>query len=280
MKLLRRHFDRHDLLLAALTALAMATPIAHAQASAAGSIVVNGKKTELTHAYAFTRPAGVKDMVKTTLILADKPLPDAAVTDTFERLAAQRRDGIKMMVVRFNDEKDIVGFSTEVDALTGDRISSAHKVAFDTFSDQTIKGRLFTTGEQQNRMAPGTYGFDVQFNVAMTAPPVPHATGKKAWDTPQGKTLAEYLRAARAGDKAAIKRVVIAEVRAELDGAKGASTMKFLQADSADPKTADFDSLTINGNVAKAKITVRRKSLTETTGYELRKVGDVWLVAP
>ncbi|TAG03152.1 MAG: hypothetical protein EAZ43_07185 [Betaproteobacteria bacterium] len=283
MKLLPRVFDVRGLLLAmftALTALMMTAPMAHAQASATGSITVNGKKTELKHAYAFTRAAGVKDMVKTTLILADKPLPAAAVTDSMERSTARKLGDIKMLVVGFNDEKDIVSFSHEKGEFSGSRVSSAHKVTFDTFSDQALKGRLFTSGEQPIRTTPGTYSFDVQFNAAMTVPRAPDAMGKKAWDTPQGKVLADYLRAARASDKAALKRLILPEYVKELEGPKAAEGLKFLKMSSPDPKTAEFESLMIEGNVAKAKIVVRHKGATETTGYELRRVGDAWLVVP
>jgi hypothetical protein len=261
-----------------LASLTLVTP-AHAQNSVQGSITVSGKTTEFRHAYAFTRPAGVKDMVKSTLILTDKPLPPNAVVDKMERSTVQQRDAIKMLVFGFNEDKDIVSFTSDVQALSG-RIASAHKATFDTFSDQALKGRLFTAGEQQIRTAPGTYSFDVQFNVAMTAPLVPNAQGKKAWDTEQGKVLAEYLRAARAGDMAALKRLIVPESLKELEGPQAAENMKFLKLSSPDPKTAEFESLIINGNVAKAKIVERRKDVVETSGYDLKKVGDAWRVAP
>jgi hypothetical protein len=266
------------LLVAAL--LVCASQFARAQATATGSITVNGKQTELKHAYAFMRAAGVKDMVKTTLILADKPLPAASITDSMERSTARKLGDIKMLVVGLNDEKDIVSFSHEIGEFSGSRIISAHKVTFDTFSDQALKGRLFTTGEQQIRTTPGTYSFDVQFNAAMTVPRAPDAMGKKAWDTPQGQVLADYLRAARASDKTALKRLILPEYVKELEGPKAAEGLKFLKMSSPDPKAAEFESLMIEGNVAKAKIVVRHKGATETSGYELRRVGDAWLVVP
>lgn len=259
--------------LIAIALVAFPFHMTNAQNTVKGSITVNGKKTEFSHAYAFMRLAGVKDMVKTTLILTDKPLPAAAVTDSMERSTARKLGDVKMLVVGFNDEKDIVSFSPDVDALSGSRISSAHKATLDTFSDQALKGRLYTASEQQIRNAPGTYSFDVQFNVAMTTPRAPDATGKKAWDTPQGKVLADYLRAARASDKAALKRLILPEYVKELEGPKAAEGMKFLKMMSPDPKTAEFQSLIVEGNVAKIKIVVREKGMTETTGYELRRSG-------
>ena len=117
---------------------------ASAQNTVKGSITVNGKKTEFLHAYAVARPKGVKDMIKTTLILADKPMSAEAVTDKMERSSAQDRDGIKMLVLGFTDDKDIASFTTNVDPRLSNRISSAHKATLDTFTDQAVKGRVFT----------------------------------------------------------------------------------------------------------------------------------------
>ena len=125
-----------------------------------------------------------------------------------------------------------------------------------------------------------SYSFDVQFNVAMTAPKAPDAAGAKAWETPQGKVLAEYLRAARAGDKAALKKVMTVESFKELEGKDAAENMKMIKMMSPDPKKVEFESLVVNGNVSKIKLVERRKDATETSGYEMRRVGEAWLVAP
>ena len=63
-------------------------------------------------------------------------------------------------------------------------------------------------------------------------------------------------------------------VRKELDGPKGSELMKFLKEDSADPKTAKFVSLIVDGNLAKAEIGVR----SSITRYQIHKVGEAWLV--
>ena len=151
---------------------------------------------------------------------------EMCIRDRMERSSAQDRDGIKMLVLGFTDDKDIASFTTNVDPRLSNRISSAHKATLETFTDQALKGRVFTETEQQIRTAPGTYSFDVQFNVAMTAPKAPDAAGAKAWETPQGKVLAEYLRAARAGDKAALKKVMTVESFKELEGKDAAENMK------------------------------------------------------
>jgi hypothetical protein len=46
--------------------------------------------------------------------------------------------------------------------------------------------------------------------------------GHAAWDSPQGKVLAEFLRAARAGDKAALRKVMATNQANTLDGSNAA----------------------------------------------------------
>ena len=267
-------------LIAIATAVnASATAIAQdiAPNTASGSITVNGQKTEFRYAYAITRTSLSSKKLETVLIISDKPVAANAVADDTERMRAQQRDDLKMIEIKFDDRKTLVGTNFEVAPLVVSAFSTEFKMNVESFTDKELTGRF--TSAKDHKMRDNTYSFDVRFNAVMMAPAA-SLSGKQAWDTPQGKVLAEYLRACRAGDKAAIRRVVVAEVRAELDGPKGVDTIKFLKADAADPKTAEFGSLTVDGNIAKAKIIKRFKDGSETTGYELRKVGDVWLVNP
>ena len=259
---------------------AASLPLGAAENTAKGSLTVNGKKTEFLHAYAFVRPQGVKNPIKMTLVLADKPMSAGAVTDPMERSTAQDRDGVKMLVLGFSDDKSLAEFRTNINAHLSGRIIPAHQVTFDTFSDRALKGRAFTASEEPLGNVPGTYSFDVQFNVvAMSTPRAPDAAGAKGWETPQGKVLAEFLRAAQSGNVAALKRVMTAESFKELDGPGSADNLQWLKRLSPDPKKVKFESLRVYGNVSKVML-VDRTDATETREYELRRVGDAWLVAP
>ena len=48
---------------------------------------------------------------------------------------------------------------------------------------------------------------------------------------------------------------------------------------SPNPKTAEFDSLVINGDNAVAKITERNKDGAASGDYKLRLINGVWFVA-
>ena len=239
--------------------------------TAQGSITVNGKKTEFRHAYAVTRPARADKKAETVLVISDKPLAAAAVVDDIERMKVQRRDGLNLIEVKFDDRKTVVGTNFEVAPLVVSAFSTEFKMTVETATDKVLKGRFNSASD--HKMRDNTYTFDVRFNATMTAPPSA-LSGKEAWDTPQGKVFAEYLRASRAGDKAAIKRVVTDVVRKELDGPKGGELMKFLKEDSADPKTAKFVTLIVDGDIAKAEIGTG----SSITRYQIHRVGQAWLV--
>jgi hypothetical protein len=109
--------------------------------------------------------------------------------------------------------------------------------------------------------------------------------GKAAWDSPQGKALAEFLRAARAGDKAALKKVMATNQASTLDGPNAAPFLDFLKS-ALDPKVATFDSLVINakGTSGLATISGRYAGSGGNSGgevtkrYTINKADDGWRV--
>jgi hypothetical protein len=252
------------------------TASATAQNAAQGSITVNGVRTELGYAYAYTATSLHDKKPETRLILADKALPAKAVTDTFERMRAQR-DGVKTLEFTFAGDKSLSSVQFAVDSMNGGGSSTAYKAALDALDARGMKGRVYTDGEQT--MFRDRYSFDVRFDVAMTVQRAPEATGKAAWSTPQGVAIAEYLRAARAGDKAALKRVILPERGKDLDGPQGREILQFLKL-SANPKTAEFGALTVDGDTAKAEIIERSKDGSSSSRYSLKLVGGEWKVDP
>ena len=80
-----------------------------------------------------------------------------------------------------------------------------------------------------------------------------------------------------------MKRTAVPEFAAKLDGPKGKMLLEMMEGLSGqlDPKAADFVYLRITGDKAKASITGRVKNFGEVShSFRLRRVGDVWLVAP
>lgn len=248
-----------------------------AQNTAQGGVIINGAKTEFAYAYAYTAKSLHDKKPETKLILSDKALSPKAVTDTFELMKVKRTDGIKTLEFTFDERKELTSVQFSVDPMNGGGSSSAYKAKLDALDAKVMKGRVYTEGEQT--MFKDRYSFDVRFDLAMTVPRAADVSGKAAWNTPQGKVIAEYLRVARAGDKAGLKRVILAERAKDLDGPQGAEIISFLKM-SADPKTAEFGDLTVDGDTAMANIIERTKNGSSSSRYKLKLVGGAWKMDP
>ena len=261
---------------AAVLSLSFLSVQTFAQNTASGSITLNGSKTEFKHAYTVVKPSLADNKSETILTLTDKPLSAKALSDSSTRSSEMRSNNTQMLELTLDADKKIRSVDFSVGTLKGGANTSDYKAEVSRFTPTAFVGRVTSGGEQKE--FKNTFGFDVRFDTAMIAPRTPDAIGKAAWATPQGKAVAEFLRAARAGDKAALKRVMLAEQVKALDGPDAARFLEFMKL-SPNPKTAEFDSLFINGDSAVAKIAERSKDGAASSDYTLRLINGVWFVA-
>ena len=261
---------------AAVLSLSFLSVQTFAQNTASGSITLNGSKTEFKHAYTVVKPSLADNKSETILTLTDKPLSAKALSDSSARSSEMRSNNTQMLELTLDADKKIRSVDFSVGTLKGGANTSDYKAEVSRFTPTAFVGRVTSGGEQKE--FKNTFGFDVRFDTAMIAPRTPDATGKAAWATPQGKAIAEFLRAARVGDKAALKRVMLAEQVKALDGPDAARFLEFMKL-SPNPKTAEFDSLFINGDSAVAKIAERSKDGAASSDYTLRLINGVWFVA-
>ena len=267
-----------------LVSLCVAPTGVHAQAAVQknvnGGVVVDGKKTALHHAYALTQPARKGDQAYTIVLLTDKPLPAELLFERFEETSFTAPSGTQLVEVWLDQLKRTNRISFNLESFFGDAEGPAYKSSFDTFSNDVLKGRIYVESAQKQH--DKTFTIDVQFNTALLAPRAPDLTGKAAWDSPQGRALAAYLRALQVGDKAAIRRVITANAAKQLDEPGSAEQLKLMKMFSPLPADlATFDSLRIYGNVAKARLSAMFNDVGRVTSqHDLRRVGNVWLVEP
>ncbi len=247
-----------------------------AQNTASGSITVNGNKTELTHAYTLVTTSVTDKAVQTILMITDKPLSAKAIGDSFVRASETRSNNVQVLQLTLDGDKKIRSVDFSVGSLKGGANTSDYKAEVARFTSTAFAGRVTSGGEQKE--FKNTFGFDVRFDTTMLAPRAPDAVGKVAWATPQGKAIAEFFRAARAGDASALRRIMLAEQVKALDGPDAAQFLEFMKL-SPNPKTAAFDSLVINGDNAVAKITERSKDGAASGDYKLSLINGVWRVA-
>lgn len=288
MKCSRRYFPtlHHDIAacLAAVLALAALCPPAPALAQSAalavntatGGITVNGNKTEFRYAYTVVKPSLADKKSETILTLTDKPLSVKSINDTFARSSEMRNNNVQILELTLDADKKVRSVDFNVGALKGGANTADYKAEVSRSTPTAFAGRVTSGGEQKEFR--NTFSFDVRFDTAMLAQRMPDAIGKAAWATPQGKAVAEFLRAARAGDKPALKRVMLAEQVKALDGPDAAQFLEFVKL-SPNPKTAEFDSLFIDGDSATAKIAERNKDGAAASDYTLRLINGVWRIA-
>ena len=264
------------LALAALSPQALAQSVTSAVNTATGGIIVNGNKTEFKHAYTVVKPSLADKKSETILTLTDKPLSAKAINDSFARSDEMRNNNVQILELTLDTDKKVRSVDFNVGALKGGANTADYKAEVSRFTPTAFVGRVTSGGEQKEFR--NTFIFDVRFDTAMLAQRTPDAIGKAAWATPQGRALAEFLRAARAGDKPALKRVMLAEQVKALDSPDAAQFLEFVKM-SPNPKTAEFDGLFIDGNSAAAKIVERNKDGAASSDYTLRLINGVWFVA-
>lgn len=268
--------------LAAVLALAALSPQALAQSAtsavntATGGITLNGNRTEFKYAYTVVKPSLADKKSETILTLTDKPLSAKAINDSFARSSEMRNNNVQILELTLDTDKKVRSVDFNVGALKGGANTADYKAEVSRSTPTAFAGRVTSGGEQKEFR--NTFSFDVRFDTAMLAPRAPDAIGKAAWATPQGKAVAEFLRAARAGDKAALKRVMLAEQVKALDGPDAARFLEFMKM-SPNPKTAEFDSLFIDGDSAAAKIAERSRDGAASSDYTVRLIDGVWRVA-
>ncbi len=245
--------------------------------TATGSITVNGNLTGFNHAYAVMRRSLFDNKPETILTLTDKPLSAKAISDTFARSSEMRNNSIQTLEFTLDAGNTIRSVDFNVGTLKGGANTSDYKAEISRFNPTAFSGHVTSGGKHSE--FKNTLSFDVRFDTTMLTPRTPDAAGETAWATPQGKAIAEYLRAARAGDKAALKTVLMADHATQLDGPNAAQLLEFLKL-SPNPNTAEFDSLTVDSDSAEAKLTERSKNGAESSNYTLRLIKGVWFVAP
>lgn len=254
--------------------LASVAMFVNAQSTPQGSITMDGKKMEFKHVYAFATATQTEKKRETRLPLTDKPLSPLAMALSIAR-HQELYDKVQSIEFTFDDKGKLAHGDFRLFELTTSGISYGWKAEVASLTDTVFKGRVYSAApEEMSRGSGKKFFYDFRFDAAIIAATKPNARGAVAWATAQGKVVAEYLRAASVGDKAALTRVLTSESAKEMD-------LAFVKNMSPSPKGAEFDSLTVVGNDAEAVIVERLKDGSGTSGatYRLRLINGAWLIS-
>ena len=249
---------RTSLALFAAFGLLAAPAAVAADGKAEGSITVNGKTTKLAHAYA-RAVKGFFDKTKEDVhvLLTDAALSPKALEDVFERI--HLADAGKLHAIELVLDADAKPISTSLlhDAFKAapSGMSSSDVFEKKTFDGKTAAGRFVATAPHE--FMGVAYSYDVTFSApivrkARPAPPSAADTAAAA-ASPQAKAYQQYLKALKAGDIPALKKLVSGEMAKGLSGPEAAQAIPMIQA----MMPADIKVVKLEGKGGEAKLSVR-----------------------
>lgn len=190
-----------------------------------GKFVVNGKPVEITNVYA--------------LVKADPFEEDKDAVYVYFTSAAVDPESLREDFALFEPARDgkIAGIEVQLDAnhepITGHlfhkdfeggnmSISGINKLTVKSADAKRISG-LLTAGPEES------FGVKWEYALEFSAPVLPKPPQKQlALDSEPAKVALAFVKAAHAGDKAALKKIIAPEMAADLDGPNGPALLKML----------------------------------------------------
>jgi hypothetical protein len=200
-----------------------------------GEFMVAGRTTKLTIAYAVVRREFPGDPETLEVILSDAPIPENVLLEGFgmQQLAS---DG-QVHAVQIEFEPDgkpkggvlhNSGFSDgSSHGIASLSTSGMHHFAPETLDGKMVSGKLFM--KEVGDFMDTEYHYSAIFRAAVLRKPPPTYEGTAAAASPPGKAVVAFLKAAGAGKKAALKKLIEPAMAAELDGPEGPSMLKMLK---------------------------------------------------
>lgn len=205
----------------------MASAIASAQTSgtATGTLTVNGKPTKLGHAHVqrTVDPFG-KQVIR--IVLSDVPVSDEAMED--DTGISDLVTASKLIAIEFVLAPDgtPAGGSLQHQGQSVAFTGGSFRFEKTTSDGKTVAGKLST----QPSLASGEVKINCSatFSAPIQAEARPSAEGAAAAASGPGKTTIEFMRAARAKDAAALKKVAGPAMLPQLSGAGAAQYVQSL----------------------------------------------------
>lgn len=246
------------------------------EGTASGKLTVAGKTTPLTHAYARARqdPFDAKKE-RILVILSDVAIPEGEFLDDFPGLTMAAAGKLHAVEVELSADKSVSSGSllheafTESDAFTG---AGTHVYQAKTFDAKTVEGKLSLAKPEE--FMKKKFEYSATFSAHVWRRPAPVATGAAAAQTAPGKAVLAFLKAARSGDKAGIKKLMTAEAGAGLDGPNSKQMLESMKTNLPDPATARIDAVDLIGNSAEISVVDKKAS----SKFKLALDGGQWKV--
>jgi hypothetical protein len=245
--------------------------------NASGTFTVGDKTTDLRYA----RARETKDLFDKTkrvirVVLSDVPITDDAMDDPFALGAGARAGKLHAVEIflSLDGEPDTGSLYHEAFGPGHTTFTGMHRFDRKTWDGKTVAGKLYM--EKPDEFEGKTFIYSATFSTALEHEAKPTTEGAAAAASGPGKAMIEFVRAARARDLAAFKRVCTEERVKTLEAQMGS---KFL-----DEVGKYFDAVTSfkilrvyeNGDHAKVEAEEKGAEGGNTGSYKLVRVNGEW----
>jgi hypothetical protein len=261
--------------------LAIAPPRAAAeQGTASGNLTLGGKTTPLTNAYALARPDTFdKTKENVLIVLSDVPISEDSLWEDFPGLKMGAAGRLHAVEVEVRSDKSVKAGGV-VDASFVDSQGyygmENPEVQLTTFDTKTVEGKLFTAKPQE--LMKKKFEFTATFRAPILHRPAPTASGAAASETAPARVVLAFLKAAAAGDKAAIRKLLTAEYGKPLDGPRGKDILNQWKTNHPDPATTEIGSVDIRGTSAEVVMVNKSKDGGMAAKFTLVLDGGQWRI--
>lgn len=246
-----------------------------APASVKGKFVVNGKPVEITNVYALVKPDPFEEGKDAVFIyFTSAPVDPASLQDDFALFEPARDGKIAGILVQLDAKHEpATGHLFHKDFESGNMsISGINKLAVKSIDSKHVAGTL-TAGPEES------FGVNWEYALEFSTPIQPKLAEKElALDSPPAQVALAFVKAARAGDKAGLKKVIMPEMAADLEGPQGAALLKMLP--EMFPASIKLTKVVAKGADGKrAEIVFKNPKEGSTTTVHASEVNGEWKIS-
>ncbi|MCI0354180.1 MAG: hypothetical protein L0099_03945 [Acidobacteria bacterium] len=246
--------------------------------TAQGAWTVNDNPSPLRFAYAVARRNFEDEPEKFYVVLSEKEIAAEKLVESFGLQELMREGSFRALEFEIDPKKGVEGSQLYHDAFEHGSFSasgSSHKWVPRVFDNKTIAGRFYMT--KLSDFFDRTYHYSVAFRADIQRKPPPTFLGAVAAASGPGQAVGAFIRAARLKNVVALKKVITAEMAADLDGPQGADILKMLPV-MFEPGTKVV-AVYQTGDTAEVVAMVKEKSGKSSNRLKTRLIDGVWKVS-
>lgn len=248
--------------------------------TASGEFTVNDQTAKLAYAYVVGRRGFPGDPEKLSIVLSDAPIPEDVLLGGFGMQSLAGEGKVHAIEVEIGSDREPKGGQLYHETFgkggggASVSVSGMHYFLAETFDASTVAGKLLM--KEGDDFFDTDYYYSAVFRAAVMRKPPPTYEGAKAALSDPGKVATSFMSAARLGNKLALKKLVMPQMAAQLDGPEGTMILKMAKASF--PLGMKVVEVTEKGDTAEVVAMKSSKSGRETVKLHAFKIAGQWKV--